>query len=70
MLFYVFIEQSVWRSQPIEQQVFQKGHGEAISVVGQALSVKKKELNSPAQKIFPETLLQVISGGGIQIGSR
>jgi len=54
MSFDIFIQQPVWRLQPISPEVFQKGYREAIST----------------QKIFPDPLLQAIPRRGFQNGSR
>jgi hypothetical protein len=58
MLLDIFIQQFVWRFQPISQEVFQKGYGEAISGLSQTRSAEKKGVDSPTQKIFPDPQLK------------
>jgi hypothetical protein len=70
MSFDIFIQQSVWRFQPIAQEVFQKGYREAISAVSQTRSVEEKDVDLPTLKIFPDPLLQAIPRRGFQNGSR
>jgi hypothetical protein len=70
MFFDIFIQQSVWRFQPISQEVFQKGYREAITAVSQTRPVQKKDVDSPTLKIFPDPLLQAIPRMGFQNGSR
>jgi hypothetical protein len=53
MLFDVFVQQVVWRSQPISQKVFHKGYGEAISAASEIRLVEQEEVDSPSLKIFP-----------------
>jgi hypothetical protein len=68
MFFDIFIQQSVWRFQPISQEVFQEGYREAITAVSQTRSVRKKDVDSPTLKIFPDPLLQAIPRIKFQAG--
>jgi hypothetical protein len=57
MFFDEFIQQFVWRLQPISQEVFHKGYGEAISAASETRLVEKEDVDSPSLKIFPHPLL-------------
>jgi hypothetical protein len=49
MFFDEFIQQFVWRSQPISQE----GYGEAISAASETRLADKQDVDSPSLKIFP-----------------